>query len=197
MAFGASMLGSDSWLSGGAASAAATVGALVFVGACATVGALVASRRPDNPVGWLLIAGSLCFAVPAVAIGLGSPWQRYSDWLGNWIWMAGIAFVMSFVPLLFPNGHLPSRRWRPVAWFAAIGIATFIVGSAFLPGVDPETGNDTVNPFGFGGSIGTSLFGAMRPIGLAAVLISVPLALASLVFRYRAGDGSNASNFGG
>jgi signal transduction histidine kinase len=188
VAFGASMLRSDSWLSGGAASVAATVGALVFVGACATVGALVASRRPENAVGWLLIAGSLCFALPAVAIELGAQWQRYSDWLGNWIWMAGIAFVMSFVPLLFPNGHLPSRRWRPVAWFAAIGLATFFVGSAFLPGVIPETGNGTVNPFGFGGSIGTSLFGAMRPIGLVLVLISVPLALASLVFRYRAAD---------
>jgi signal transduction histidine kinase len=188
VAFGASMLGSDSWLSGGAASAAATVGALVFVGACATVGALVASRRPENAIGWLLIAGSLCFALPAVAIELGARWQRYSDWLGNWIWMAGIAFVMSFVPLLFPNGHLPSRRWRPVAWFAGIGLATFFVGSAFLPGVIPEAGNGTINPFGFGGSIGTSLFGAMRPIGLVAVLVSVPLALASLVFRYRAAD---------
>ena len=188
VAFGASMLGSDSWLSGGAASAAATVGALVFVGACATVGALVASKRPENAIGWLLIAGSLCFALPAVAIELGARWQRYSDWLGNWIWMAGIAFVMSFVPLLFPNGHLPSRRWRPVAWFAGIGLATFFVGSAFLPGVIPETGNGTVNPFGFGGSIGTSLFGALRPIGLVAVLVSVPLALASLVFRYRATD---------
>ena len=188
VAFAASIVASESWLSGGVAGAAATVGALVFVGACATVGALVASRRPQNAVGWLLIAGSFCFVVPAVAIELGTRWQRYSDWLGNWVWMAGIAFVMVFVPLLFPTGHLPGRRWRPVAWFAAAGLSVFIAGSAFLPGVIPETGNGSVNPLGFGGSVGTALFGALRPIGLAAVLLSVPLALASLVFRYRAAD---------
>jgi signal transduction histidine kinase len=102
--------------------------------------------------------------------------------------MVGIAFVMTFVLLLFPTGHLPSRRWRPVVWLAATGLATFVAGSAFLPGVIPETGHNTVNPFGFGGSIGASLFGGMRPLGLLIVLLSVPLAIASLVFRYRAAD---------
>jgi signal transduction histidine kinase len=170
--------------SGSVAGAVATVGALTFAGACATVGALVAARRPDNPIGWLLIAGGLCFVLPAVAEAL-TPWTRYSDWLNSWIWMAGIAFVM-FVPLLFPDGRLPSPRWRPAMWFVGLGLAVFIAGSALLPGRIEDY--NTVNPFGIGGAAGLALFSAMRTFGMFAILLSVPLALASLVLRYRAAD---------
>ncbi|MEO8477076.1 MAG: histidine kinase [Actinomycetota bacterium] len=184
--FGVSLFGSDSWLSGGLASALTSMSAIAFIVACSTVGALVAARQPKNPIGWTLSAAGACFAIAAASIEVGPRWVRYSDWLGAWIWMVGITLAMTFVLLVFPDGHLPSRRWRPVAWFAAGGLGIFIAGSAFAPGVIEDT--RSVNPFGFGGSVGEAVFGAMRPLGLQMVFVSVPLALASLVFRYRAGD---------
>jgi len=177
-------VGSDSWLSEWS-SVAVNMVELVFVSVFATVGALIASRRPDNAIGWLLGATALCYSVGAVAIELGSRWPRYSDWLSNWIWFVGVVFGVTFVPLLFPNGHLPSRRWRPVAWLAGAGLGVFVVGSAFLPGVIPGTDNASVNPFGFGGTIGHTVFGAMRPVGTFLLLLAGLLSLASLVFRYR------------
>ena len=180
-------VGSDSWLSGWS-SAAVFIVELVFVSVFATVGALIASRRPDNAIGWLLSVTALCYSVGAVLTELGPRWQRYSDWLGNWIWFAGIVLGVTFVPLLFPNGHLPSRRWRPVAWLAGAGLGVFVVGSAFLPGVIPDTGNASVNPFGFGGTIGHTVFGVMRPLGAFLLLLAGLLSLASLVFRYRSSD---------
>ena len=47
-------------------------------------------------------------------------------WLGEWVWIAGVGPVGTFGLLLFPNGRLPSRRWRPVAWLAAAGLASRI-----------------------------------------------------------------------
>ena len=185
-ALAASLGGPDSWLTGGIASVAANLGASLFVVVFGTVGALIASRRPHNPIGWLLSAAAVCFVVPGIAIALGTSVERYSDWLSSWIWMVGITIGMVFVLFLFPNGRLPSARWRPVAAIAWIGLGMFVLGSALLPGTIEET--SSTNPFGLGGTIGHTVFGAMRGGGLAVVLVSVPLAIGSLVFRYRAAD---------
>jgi hypothetical protein len=45
------------------------------------------------------------------------------SWLGNWAWAPGLGLLMTFALLLFPDGRLPSRRWRPVAWLSAASIA--------------------------------------------------------------------------
>ena len=170
--------------SGGIADWIATV---VFVAVFSTVGALVASRRPANPIGWLLVVTALCYSVATASIFIAlRPWgERIAAWMGNWIWALGLALPLTFVPLLFPNGHLPSRRWRPVAWLAGIGIVAFVIGSAFAPGLLPDSEPPTINPFGVGGAVGHAVFGAMRTYGLALFLLMTPLALASLVFRYR------------
>jgi signal transduction histidine kinase len=119
------------------------------------------------------------------------PWgERLADWMGNWIWGLGLALPVTFVPLLFPDGHLPSVRWRPVAWISGLGIGAFVIGSAFAPGRLDGCDCPSINPFGFGGAIGHAVFGAMRPAGLFLSLLMVPLVLASLVFRYRRADGT-------
>ena len=189
-AFGIAAVGSGSQLSGGLAGAAVTVTTIMFICAFATVGALITSRRPENPIGWLLSATAVSYVLASISITIdvGGSWYRYSAWAGTWIWAVGVALAVTFVPLLFPNGKLPSRRWRVVAWVAGVSLGAFVVGSALLPGVIPDSDPASVNPFGFGGSIGHAIFGSMRSSGLLLVLLMAPLSLASLVFRYRAGD---------
>ncbi len=100
----------------------------------AVVGALVASRRPRNPLGWLF----LTFAVVAAFLAFSDQYAVYTlvdhpgslpggawvAWLSSGIWHPAFGlFVFAF--LLFPDGRLPSARWRPVAW---ISVANYLVG---------------------------------------------------------------------
>src|SRR5204862_3876025 len=90
---------------------------------CATVGALLSSRRRENAVGWVLLAIALLAIIGALIDGYANSGllsQRGLDSAaavasGNldfaWIALAGIV-----LPLIFPTGRLPSRRWRPVLW---------------------------------------------------------------------------------
>ena len=90
--------------------------------AFSTVGALVAYRRPGNPIGWLLCAAGLFEALTAFggeygvyALSEGSlPGGVFGLWLGSWNWLAAGPLAL-FALLLFPDGRLPSPRWRAVA----------------------------------------------------------------------------------
>jgi len=100
----------------------------------AVVGVLVASRRPRNPIGWLF----LVFGVVAAFTSFGDRYASYAlveypgslpggawvAWLSSGIWHPAFGFFV-FAFLLFPNGRLPSARWRPVAWIAA---ANYLMG---------------------------------------------------------------------
>jgi signal transduction histidine kinase len=137
------------------------------------VGFVLASRRPANRVGWLLLVGSLAlglggflsaYALHALVAYPGSlPAGRAAAWLSNWIWVIPIA-VLAFVFLLFPTGRLRSRRWRPAAWFVG-GAFTFTgaVLAVHATGVWSD-------PFGPAGRTGS-------PLLLAAMLIFVVAAL--------------------
>jgi len=97
------------------------------------VGAVVAARRPHNPLGWIFCAIGLSYGltVTGEAYGIyalrtapGSlPGGGLMSWLGNWAWAPGLGLLLTFALLLFPDGRLPSRRWRPVAWLSAASIA--------------------------------------------------------------------------
>jgi hypothetical protein len=103
------------------------------------------------------------------------------NWLG-WIWFVGLGLCV-FVLLLFPTGHLPSRRWRPVAWAAGAGLAGWVLGNAFAPtiqGVSPHV----PNPVGVTGPAG-DIFKAMIGIGAGLVAATGLAAIVSLAFRYR------------
>ena len=156
---------------------------LTFIVAFATVGALLAWKRPGNPIGWLLSGSGLAYALGGFGLLLvhfpGT--QDLGNWLG-WIWLLGLGLCV-FVVLLFPAGSLPSRRWRPVALAAGAGLAGWVLGNAFAPTIisaDPPV----PNPVGVTGAPGR-IFTVMAGGGMALIAATGLAAGLSLVFRYR------------
>src|SRR5215210_827937 len=122
-----------------------------------TVGALIASRLPANPIGWIFCGVGLLYAaqrfggayadyallVKAFALPAG----EYVAWFSTLVGGPGLALGGVFVMLLFPDGRLLSRRWRIVAWAALFGAALGTLGGAFMPG-NLLTHRYVKNPFG-------------------------------------------------
>jgi hypothetical protein len=109
-----------------------------------TVGAVIVPRMsPKNPIGWLFCAIGLlwavihfigAYAIYSLLAAPGSlPAGELASWLYTWPWVLGLGLIV-FLSLLFPNGRLPSARWR---WFARISAILTLVGmalAAFSPG---------------------------------------------------------------
>jgi hypothetical protein len=112
------------------------------------VGALITSQRPENPIGWIFLAvgflqGFLSaadqYAIYALLTNPGAvPLGGEASWLGQWIWAPGLGLILVFLPLLFPDGHPPSPRWRSVGWLGGLSIGLTVVSSMIL--LWPERG---------------------------------------------------------
>jgi hypothetical protein len=112
------------------------------------VGALIISHRPENSIGWIFLAVGFLYgllsagdeyAIYALLTNPGAlPWGAEASWLGQWIWAPGLGLVLVFLPLLFPDGHPPSYRWRWVAWLGGLSIGVAVVSSTIL--LWPERG---------------------------------------------------------
>ncbi|MGZ8632191.1 MAG: sensor histidine kinase [Actinomycetota bacterium] len=150
------------------------------------VGVLIASRRPENSIGWLLlgigVANGLSnvaggYAEWAIYAGSDAPWgEAIAAFLG-WTWIPSVALPATFLPLLFPDGHLPSPRWRWFAWVLAIGMVSASIGIIFTGGeIEGYPGVD--NPIAVPGF-------EVLTVGLFVIPIGVIGAVASLVVRFR------------
>jgi cytochrome b subunit of formate dehydrogenase len=123
-----------------------------------TVGAIVASRLPESPIGWLFCAIGLIFGVShfsaeyaAYALLVPSrslPAGETFAWLTSWVWVFGLGLIV-FLDLLFPNGWLPSARWRWFARFTAIVLLPAAILGALSPGL--ILSSTLINPLGVEG----------------------------------------------
>jgi signal transduction histidine kinase len=158
----------------------------------AIVGALVASRQPRNPIGWILCALTLFGALtpPLEAYeerfyagdGGSEAIAEFSAWFSNWSYVPAVLVPLVFVPLYFPDGRLLSRRWRAVVWIGGIGIAGFSLSEAFT--ARELYGRELQNPYGIDHFL-------VDVVGLAGILSlgAVVAAVVSVVIRFRRAAG--------
>ena len=155
----------------------------------ATLVALIVSRRPGNVIGWIFLAcgvsgGVLMFSGQYATVALAPenptlPGVALAAWLAN---LAQSSFVVSilFLVLLFPDGLLPSRRWRPLAWAMGTFIAVSLIVVALSPGPIVEFPSVS-NPFGVEAA---TLPGPVLTAGQLGVLACVVATILSLVLRF-------------
>ena len=162
--------------------------------AYATVALVLALKRPDNPFHWVLrvIGLSLVGLSPALAYsrhpGADPELLVASFWLSGWLYLPGVVTALTLLPLLFPNGRPPSRRWSPVLWFALVLSFVGTAAEMFAPG--PLTGSvpPIDNPLGIGGLVGDAMTRALVVFPLL-LLACVVLSCAAFVARFRRSRG--------
>ncbi len=144
----------SSWGTGGYS------GVLIFVLpflAFPLVGALIASNRPENPIGWICLAVGIIWMIMLISSSYGGygllakpgsvPFPAAIGSLGEWMWAPAVGLLGIYLILLFPDGRLPSRRWRPLAWLSGVAIVLVSAGFALSPG-PMDTLPGIRNPFG-------------------------------------------------
>jgi hypothetical protein len=162
-----------------------------------TVGAVVASRRPHNPIGWIFLAAGIPFALSGFAHGYATyalftepgslPGAEAAAWLASWLFIPPLFAVPVFLFLLFPEGRALSSRWRIVGWVAALGIVCTVL-FAFAPGrLEEPPFEEIVNPFGIVSA--ESILEVVSIVGWISILLSIPAAAASMLVRFRRARG--------
>jgi len=150
------------------------------------VGALIASRRPRNPVGWLFCAAGLFFAASEVLYAYGRdpsmpPGAETAAWLTTWSGEPGAVAVVLLV-LLFPTGRFLSPRWRRAGLLAVAASVVWAFALAFEPG-PLQVVESIDNPYGIDGA--GPILGPLAGFGPVVLLASVFLAIAGAIVRYR------------
>ena len=158
------------------------------------VGALIASKRPENPIGWICLIVGLFWMLFGMEEGIGAyASARFGqvrpsltiEALNQGIWALPVGLLGIYMILLFPDGKLPSRRWRPLAWISGALIALICVTFPLSPGPLGE------HP-GYSNPLGQEWLSPFVDVWEFVVLL-LPLCILasalSLIFRYRRSGG--------
>ena len=168
----------------------------VMIMAIAILGAVVASRQPRNPVGWVLCA--IAFFLGILIFGAHLFWALYLHdraptggalfvaWLASWIWIPAMIPALTLFPLNFPTGRPPTPRWRWVQWVALAALPLNFVGEAFPPGTFAEY--PVENPVGANGAWRT-VVDVCAVLGTVAMALALVASTVSLVVRFRRSRG--------
>jgi hypothetical protein len=160
------------------------------------VGLLITWRRAGNAIGWLLLAIGLAWGLAdsstysdyGVRLHPGSlPAAALPGAIGNALWLPAIGLTGTFLILLFPDGHLPGRRWRWVAYASALVMCVGTLGLTFTPGDMADAGYPgTTNPIGI-----DALGGVLRSVQYVIVLLppAIAASAAGMIVRYRRSRG--------
>jgi hypothetical protein len=154
------------------------------------VGAIIASRHPRNTIGWIFCTIGLVVGLGELAGGyaefwLASGWGsrnlgETAAWFASWWWTLVVVVPTTFLLLLFPDGRLPSPRWRPVAWLAGLGISGFVVGYALDAGPLGDF-PQLVNPYG----VDSPVVGVVALAASVVVGVSMVASAISVIARAR------------
>ena len=171
--------------------------ALIAFLAFPTVGALIAARQPNNPIGWIFCAQGLTFALLAFCDG----YARYSidhpgslpggvvmAWLSTLLWLPTFVLGITLLLLFFPTGRLLSRRWCVWVAFAVVATAINDMGNALQPGPLFGDFSSYVNPFGIPGT--WNLMDRLEGMGFPLLLVPLAASVVSLVVRFRRSRGT-------
>lgn len=156
------------------------------------VGAMIASRRPRHPFGWIFAGSAFLVtfkATTGIWVDYGHfvrygrlPLWTWSAWISNFVWIPAIGCYATFLLLVFPTGRAPSPRWRAAGWMAAIAIVAAASSVAFARGpLDqfPYVENPLPMPPWTQGVVNILGF------GFQLLVLSVVTCVASLVVRWR------------
>ena len=168
-----------------------------------TVGAVVASRRPENSIGWIFCAGGLLLSFTVCAINYAEyavhatragslPGVQYAAWIASWVLAPTLLLFATMLFLMFPNGRFLSAEWHFVAGAAVVASVMVALGDAFglenIGRLEPwNTGTDygsIANPVAVGGAvknIGQTLAGFGFVLLLLCFLASVAALFARLI----------------
>ena len=150
----------------------------------ATVGAIVASRRPENAVGWLLCLSGVAvsmssftsqYAIHALLAQPGSlPAGEALAWIAAWLLPIMIGLQVFYL-LLFPTGRLPGRRWRWLAWMTVAFVVVGVLTSAFSVGAHLGSLGPIRNPLGVEGFtiVWETVLYTVSPLLFAAAALSL------------------------
>jgi signal transduction histidine kinase len=151
---------------------------MAFISIFPIVGVVLATRRPANPLGWIMLGIGVVVSLPLIPYATYAHVIRHDELPGaayamaidgpSWVWVLG---PCGFLLLLFPDGHLPSPRWRWFAWAMAVGMVVLSLGFICFPGNGADSGfPDLENPLGIQ---------ALKPFEpfLISLIVTVPLTI--------------------